>query len=242
MLPDLIEPVRVEDGGQSSSAASQTWDEWQAETARVAEVSALPSTVSATQIAHPVLPMHEGALSEYRSVGLVFPMNPIEVVAPSVGSVESVGIALHALLEAVPLDSALDSVFDEKARSAGSLAGLVDLDRFVLLAKSVLESEPVQRAAAREHWQEMQLAGMSPDESIVVEGIADLVYREDDGSLAIVDYRTDVGVTAETLEAYWTQLSVYADMLTRASGERVSRVVLVFPRPDSAAVLERARA
>lgn len=207
-------------------------------------MSALPSTVSATQIAHPVLPVHEGVLSEYRSAGLVFPMNSIEVVAPSVGSVESgtdLGIALHTLLEAVPLDSALDSVFDEKARSAGSLAGLVDLDRFVLLAKSVLESEPVKRAAAREHWQEMQLAGMSPDESIVVEGIADLVYREDDGSLVIVDYKTDVGVSAETLEAHWTQLSVYADLLTRATGEQVSRVVLVFARPGRIEVVERFR-
>ncbi|MGA9872593.1 MAG: ATP-dependent DNA helicase, partial [Rhodococcus sp. (in: high G+C Gram-positive bacteria)] len=159
IVPDLIEPVRVEDDGQSSSAASQTWDEWEAETVRVAEVSALPSTVSATQIAHPVLPVHEGVLSEYRLAGLVFPSNSIEVVAPSVGSVGSgtdLGVALHALLETVPLDSALDSVLDEKARGAGGLAGLVDLDRFVLLAKSVLESEPVQRAAAREHWQEMQ--------------------------------------------------------------------------------------
>ncbi|MGB7238578.1 MAG: PD-(D/E)XK nuclease family protein [Rhodococcus sp. (in: high G+C Gram-positive bacteria)] len=175
----------------------------------MAEVSALPSTVSATQIAHPMSDVHEGVLSEYRSAGLVFPMSSIEVVAPSVGSVESgsdLGIALHALLETVPLDLALDSVFDEKARSAGSLAGLVDVDRFVLLAKSVFESEPVKRAAVREHWQEMQLTGMSPHESIVVEGIADVVYREGDGSFVIVDYKTDVGVTAETLEGYWTQL------------------------------------
>ena len=190
LVPDLIESVRVEDGGQSSSAASLTWDAWQAETARVAEVSALSSTVSATQIAHPVLPVHDGVLSEYRSAGLFFPMNSVEVVAPSVGSVESgadLGIALHALLEAGPLDSALDSVFNEKTCSAASLAGLVDLGPVVLLAKSVFESEPVKRAAAREHWQEVQLAGMSLDEAIVVEGIADLVCREDDGSSVIVD-------------------------------------------------------
>ncbi|MBY4040263.1 PD-(D/E)XK nuclease family protein [Rhodococcus fascians] len=164
----------------------------------MAEMSALPSTVSATQIAHPVLPVHEAVLAEYRSANLVFPAGSIEVVAPLVGSVESgttLGIALHALLETVPLDAALDFEFEEKARSAGALAGLVDLDRFVLLAKSVFSSEPVQRAAAREHWQEMQLAGMSPNETLMVEGIADLVYREDDGSLVIVDYKTDVGVT-----------------------------------------------
>ncbi|MDP9639003.1 ATP-dependent helicase/nuclease subunit A [Rhodococcus cercidiphylli] len=244
VVPDLIEPVRVEDGGQSSSVALQSWDEWQAETARVAEISALPSTVSATQIAHPVLPIHEAVVSEYRSAGLVFPASSIEVVAPLVGSVESgatLGIALHALLETVPLDTVLDSEFEEKARNAGTLAGLVDLDRFVLLAKSVFSSEPVQRAAAREHWQEMQLAGISPNETIVVEGIADLVYRDDDGSLVIVDYKTDVGVTAETLEAYWTQLSVYADLLAKATGETVSRLVLVFARTSSAETLARGR-
>ncbi|MGV8874904.1 MAG: UvrD-helicase domain-containing protein [Rhodococcus sp. (in: high G+C Gram-positive bacteria)] len=244
VVPDLIEPVRVEERGESSSVALQSWAEWQAETARVAEISSLPSAVSVTQIAHPVLTVHEAVLSEYRSADLVFPSNSIEVVAPSVGSIESgtnLGVALHALMESVPLDTPLDAVFDENARSAGALAGLVDLDRFVLLAKSVFISEPVMRAAAREHWQEMQLAGMSPDETIVVEGIADLVYREDDGSLVIVDYKTDVGVTAETIEAYWTQLSVYADLLTRATGEQVDRVVLVFARPSSAETLERAR-
>ena len=242
VVPDLIEPVRVEERGQSSSVALQSWDEWQAETARVTETSALPSTVSATQIAHPVLPVHEAVLSEYRSADLVFPASSIEVVAPLAGSIESgttLGIALHALLETVSLDAALDSEFEEKARTAGAVAGLVDLDRFVLLAKSVFGSEPVQRAAAREHWQEMQLAGMSPNETIVVEGIADLVYREDDGSLVIVDYKTDVGVTAQTLEAYWTQLSVYADVLRQAAGEQVTRLILVFARPRSAAVLER---
>ncbi|WP_407726528.1 UvrD-helicase domain-containing protein [Rhodococcoides fascians] len=242
VVPGLIEPVRVEDGGQPSSVTLQSWDEWQTETARVAETSALPSTVSATQIAHPVLPVHEAVLAEYRSADLVFPASSIEVVAPLVGSVESgttLGIALHALLETVPLSTLLDSEFHERARSAGTLAGLVDLDRFVLLAQSVFSSEPVQRAAAREHWQEMQLAGMSPNETIVVEGIADLVYREDDGSLVIVDYKTDVGVTAETLEAYWTQLSIYADLLGRATGETVNQIVLVFARPTVAHLLYR---
>jgi ATP-dependent helicase/nuclease subunit A len=243
VVPGLIEPVRVEDGGQSSSVALQSWDEWQVETARMAETSALPSTVSATQIAHPVLPVHEAVLAEYRSADLVFPAGSIEVVAPMVGSVESgttLGIALHALLETVPLDAAMDSEFEEKARNAGALAGLVDFDRFLLLAKSVFSAEPVQRAAAREHWHEMQLAGMSPNETIVVEGIADLVYREDDGSLVIVDYKTDVGVTAKTLEASWTQLSVYADLLGRATGETVSQLVLVFARTSSAESLTRA--
>lgn len=109
----------------------------------------------------------------------------------------------------------------------------------MFLAKSVFSSEPVMRAVAREHWREMQLAGMSPDGTVVVEGIADLVYREDDESLVIVDYKTDIGGTGETLEAYWTHLAVYANLHIRAAGEQVRRVVLVFARPDHATVLSR---
>lgn len=86
----------------------------------------------------------------------------------------------------------------------------------------------------------MQLAGTGPDAATVVEGIADLVYRDDDGSLVIVDYKTDVGISAETLETYWTQLAIYADLLRKATGENVSRLELVFTRPGRAAVVERA--
>lgn len=81
-VPKLIEPVRVDDSGLSSSVVLQSWDEWQAETARVA---VLPS---ATQIAHLASAVREGVLSEYRSAGLVFQLNLVAVVAPSGGSVE----------------------------------------------------------------------------------------------------------------------------------------------------------
>ena len=73
----------------------------------------------------------------------------------------------------------------------------------------------------------------------VVEGIADLVYREDDNTLVIVDYKTDRRVRRETLEAYWGQLSVYADLVGQANGGRVGRLELVFCRPGGAAVVDR---
>lgn len=85
----------------------------------------------------------------------------------------------------------------------------------------------------------MQLAGPLSGSDAVVEGVADLVYREDDQSLVIIDYKTDVAVSEQTLEAYWAQLSVYADLLTRVGGERVSALVLLFLRGEGAEVLER---
>lgn len=85
----------------------------------------------------------------------------------------------------------------------------------------------------------MQLVGTVSRQDVVVEGIADLVYREDDGSLVIVDYKTDLGVSTQTLDEYRAQLAVYADLLTRVAGERVSALVLVFCRAGEAQVRQR---
>ncbi|TSE01827.1 AAA family ATPase [Skermania sp. ID1734] len=222
--PELIDPVPVEDPA-ASGVELLPWEAWQAETALVSSASSVAATVSATRIAH-------GGGGEYEvAVG-------DEVVPAGVGGIDSgtdLGTALHAVLE----EGLKRADFEAVARHAAMSAGLSDVDRFVALARSAFESEPVKRAAAREHWQEIPLAGMSPDGTQVVEGIADLVYREDDGSLVIIDYKTDVGVSAGTLAEYWTQLSVYADLLRQVAGETVSRLVLVFCRVDGAVVRER---
>ncbi|MBM4555140.1 hypothetical protein GS466_09060 [Rhodococcus hoagii] len=147
--------------------------------------------------------------------------------------------AVHTLLELIDLTAPFAADFDAKAEMIARVVELSDLTRFVAVAKSALNSAPVNRAATREHWQEMQLAGPLSDNDTVVEGVADLVYREDDQSLVIIDYKTDVVVSEQTLEAYWAQLSVYADLLTRVAGERVSALVLLFLRPGEAEVLER---
>ncbi|MFH5212264.1 UvrD-helicase domain-containing protein [Antrihabitans sp. NCIMB 15449] len=236
--PTLVDPVRVEDGA-SFSAELIAWDEWVAESVAVAALSAVPASVSATAVAHQGTALGVDVFGEYERARALVTADWIEVVAPAQGSVESgaaLGVALHAVLET---GLALGEGFDAVARAAGERAGLVDVKRFVKLARSAVEAEPVKRAVVREHWQEMQLAGVSPDGVSVVEGVADLVYREDDGSLVVVDYKTDVGVTPVTLEQYWAQLSVYAALLKQVAGERVSAVVLVFCRPKGAQVLRR---
>ena len=76
-------------------------------------------------------------------------------------------------------------------------------------------------------------------DGVAVDGVADLVVREADGSWTIVDYKTDVGVTAETADAYLLQLCAYAELLGRVTGRRVGRLELVFCRGDAATVLTR---
>lgn len=79
---------------------------------------------------------------------------------------------------------------------------------------------------------------MAPDGETAIEGIADFVYRDGD-DLAIADCKTGLGVTAASVDAYFTQLGIYASLLRGATGEQVSRVELIFCRAVQPTVLER---
>jgi ATP-dependent helicase/nuclease subunit A len=76
---------------------------------------------------------------------------------------------------------------------------------------------------------------------VTLEGIIDLMYREDDGTLVIADFKTDISVTQERLTSYWRQLSTYARMVERISGQTVSELVLIFCRAGEAEVMHRSR-
>ena len=70
----------------------------------------------------------------------------------------------------------------------------------------------------------------------MVEGIIDLLYRDEDG-LVLVDYKTDAvpaSALASRVEFYRPQLSVYATAVEAAVGEPVRRCVLLFLTPASA--------
>ena len=104
-------------------------------------------------------------------------------------------------------------------------------DVVTALVRSALASEVVKRAAAREHWRESYVGTLQPD-GTVLEGFVDLIYREDDGTLVIVDYKTDA-IPASALDArvayYAPQLQSYAAMLPNTG-----RPVLLFLAPTIA--------
>ncbi|MCF8783466.1 UvrD-helicase domain-containing protein [Rhodococcus ruber] len=237
--PELIEPVAEQHDGATAADHGVSWQQWEDESDQVEATSGLPASVSATRLAHD--PPEPVATLAAACRALVPPPVGPEVVPPATGVLESgtdLGIALHAALESVDLRAPTDES-DASAAAVAVATGVRDLDRFVALVRAALTCAPVRRAATREHWRELPLAGVPADSDTVVEGIADLVYREDDGTLVIVDYKTDVAVTHETLEAYWTQLTLYAELLTRAAGERVGALQLVFVRAGEAYVLDR---
>ena len=113
------------------------------------------------------------------------------------------------------------------AEGVTAYAGLV-----ASLARSALESEVVQRAAVREHWREAYV-GMVQEDGTILEGFVDLIYREDDGSLVIVDYKTD-DIPDEAIPSrvayYGPQLRAYRDILSASSGAEVGAPVLLFTR------------
>lgn len=143
----------------------------------------------------------------------------------------AVGRAVHATLQTVDLvtGEGLDGIAEAQA-----LAESVSdrLESVQALARAGWESASVRAASEREHHKETYVGTRIGGQ--LIEGYIDLLYREDDGSLAVIDYKTDADPSPETVQAYQAQLAVYARALADATGERVSRCVLVFCREGGA--------
>ncbi|TCN33476.1 PD-(D/E)XK nuclease superfamily protein [Kribbella orskensis] len=142
----------------------------------------------------------------------------------------AIGRAVHGVLQVV--DLATGAGLDAAVSSQCLAEGVVEYaDVVTALVRSALASDVVQRAAAREHWRESYVGTLQPD-GTVLEGFVDLIYREDDGTLVIVDYKTDA-IPASALDArvayYAPQLQSYAAMLPNTG-----RPVLLFLAPTIA--------
>ncbi len=63
----------------------------------------------------------------------------------------------------------------------------------------------------------------------MLEGFVDPIYREDDGSLVVVDYKTDAipaGAVASRVEYYKPQIRVYTQTVQEAIGDDVTAALL----------------
>jgi ATP-dependent exoDNAse (exonuclease V) beta subunit len=142
----------------------------------------------------------------------------------------AIGRAVHGVLQVV--DLATGAGLDAAVSAQCVAEGVVEYaDVVTALVRSALASEVVQRAAEREHWRESYIGTLQPD-GTVLEGFVDLIYREDDGTLIIVDYKTDA-IPAAALDArvayYAPQLQAYSNILPNTG-----RPVLLFLAPTRA--------
>ena len=185
---------------------------------------------------------------------------PAPAITP-VASGPDVGTAVHHLAEHTDLAGLFDPAVDPEAALGawerwaadqlvslgldGSLRSSRDpaaVAEMVAVARAALTSEPVRRAAPLPHWTELPVAGpltTADGITVAVDGVVDLVVAEPDETLSVIDYKTDVSVTTQTIDDYLLQLCAYAELLRAATGKKVSRLELVFCRGARPTVVTR---
>ncbi len=154
----------------------------------------------------------------------------------------AVGRAVHGVLQVV--DLATGAGLDDAARAQAMAEGVANRTEVVArLARAGVESAAGRAAAGAEHWRELWVAAPLGDQGeFLIEGYVDLLYRAGDGSLVIVDWKTDHvdgdDDVADKLERYRLQGASYAAAVEAATGETVGSMVFAFLREDGATEAE----
>jgi ATP-dependent helicase/nuclease subunit A len=221
----------------SMPAELPEWDAWLASIEAARERSKQVSAVSASGLegTAPSVALDPSVSSE--TPGSAKGARDVELPPWSKGRHgTAVGRALHAVLQSI--DLATGAGLDGAVAAQCAAEGVTEHAEIVrALVGSALASEPVRRAAARPHWREPYV-GLLQDEGTVLEGFVDLVYRDDDGNLVIIDYKTDA-IPAAAVGAravyYAPQLAAYGRALVEATATTASARAL-FLHPDRAAV------
>ena len=167
------------------------------------------------------------------------------------------GSAIHAVLQDVvermmpqlPLDAAASAddfltqwndTINRAAQRHAASEGLSDSGEVANLARQALRN-PAVVAGLRAPclWPEIPVAarlGDAPD-SVVLEGIIDLLYEDNAGGLVILDYksdyvRNDAEIRAKMSNYQW-QGAAYAAAIERATGKPIRAVQFLFIRADA---------
>jgi ATP-dependent exoDNAse (exonuclease V) beta subunit len=136
------------------------------------------------------------------------------------------GALVHAVLASVPLDSASDSIERVAERTAKLLdASKSDTAAAAAVARGVLKSAVISRAAASTDCRREVPVTMSDGNGIIVEGVADLVFLES-GRFVVVEFKTDVEIGREGLARYRRQVGFYAAGVAAATGLPAEGVIV----------------
>lgn len=171
----------------------------------------------------------------------------IEVIAP--GSGTAIGNAVHGALQLLGSDPAGQEV-TALVHAQCAVHGAAGHEAHVaaLVAGALAHPLWAQASAAPRRWHEVYVGAPAVDAADQVrDGIIDLLIEEADGSLMIVDYKTDhvqraggspdPALAARTAH-YAPQLREYARLLQLVTGRPVSRCVLLFLAEDGARARE----
>ena len=150
---------------------------------------------------------------------------PRDVVRPSG---PRYGALVHAILATASLDADRDrvaevatlqgrilSATDEEVASASEVVSLALGHSLMARAR-----EAAAKGACR---RETPVTATAPD-GVLIEGVVDLAFREGD-AWTVVDFKTDREL-ADALDVYRRQVGLYADMVTQATGQPATAVLM----------------
>ena len=165
-------------------------------------------------------------------------VDPLEVVELPVVADRPTGARfgslVHAMLGTVPLDGDLD--LRDLAMLHGRLLGASDAEQAAAIAvvSSAIQHPILERARAADALgqcrREVPVSVCEPDGTIV-EGVVDLTFfesghgRQAHEAWTVVDFKTDVELESG-LDVYRRQVSLYAEMIGRATGQRAVPVLM----------------
>lgn len=163
-----------------------------------------------------------------------------ERMKPGRGATER-GRAVHAVLQHIDLTNWTEADLVSLATQMSAEHSPARSDEVANLARAALSTETMNRATAAAHrgqaWREVSVAApLLSDANHIgeLEGQIDLMFIEDDGSVTIVDHKTDAAYRKsleQAAEPYIPQMAAYAwcvEHITGQSGPRVSRATLLF--------------
>ena len=144
------------------------------------------------------------------------------------------GTLVHAVLATVPIE--VPDGWPEAAREVATLHGKVfgATDAEVAAAADVavrVLSHPLlaraRGAARRGDCRREAPVSMRADDGVLIEGVVDVAFREE-RAWTVIDYKTDRDLedAGGALDVYRRQVALYAEMITRATGEPARAVLM----------------
>ena len=149
------------------------------------------------------------------------------------------GSAVHAVMQQVALDDptrGLPTLVEVASEAEGVLDRRHDIERMV---HSLLRGGLFARMQSSTNCRrEMYVGAQFGD--ITVWGYVDAVFVNPDGTLTLVDFKTDTLITSpiELARRYQPQMSGYVAALQQATGMQVSDAWLAVAQPDGSAAVE----
>jgi ATP-dependent helicase/nuclease subunit A len=234
----LFAGAPVAEGASSTSSAASPppeWADWLRELEASRENSRRVPAISASGLEGTEPEITLDREEDEQPAGAAKGQRDVELPSWNKGRYGSaVGRAVHGVLQVV--DLATGEGLEEAVSAQCVAEGVMEYaDLVSALVRSALDSDVVKRAAERPHWRESYV-GMVQENGMVLEGFVDLIYREADGSLVVVDYKTDdVSETALDARAhhYRPQIRAYSTALASIE-DQVPAGRLLFLNPTSA--------